>query len=243
MALEQLANEAQALLVADVTAGASTITVDSAATFPGVPQFRVRLDDELMLVTAVSGATFTVTRGIEGTTADAHASDTDVTHVLTKASLLQVIEDVGAARIYGISGVAHVTAPEIQNEATSNSTGNTREDQARTQNSAPHTLWSADLTATPNAGITLDVLVVGVRAGATCMQWFKKSRAWLNTAGSLTAGSQRNVDSELIGTTPPGTWTVVLDDDGTQTLRVRVNSGGDDVTWYVASQRLRVTPF
>jgi hypothetical protein len=50
--------------------------------------FRICIDDELLLVTAGQpGTTWTVTRGIEGTTAAAHAGGATVAWVLTAASL------------------------------------------------------------------------------------------------------------------------------------------------------------
>lgn len=90
MPQEQYANNAQTTLAAAVTAGATTLTVTSAAGFPAQPQFRIRIDDELLLVTGVSGTTWTVQRGIEGTTAAAHASGATVTHVLTAGGLLNL---------------------------------------------------------------------------------------------------------------------------------------------------------
>jgi hypothetical protein len=55
--------------------------------FPTTGQFRIKIDAELMLVTAVSGTTFTVTRGIEGSTAASHANGATVTHILTAGAL------------------------------------------------------------------------------------------------------------------------------------------------------------
>ena len=62
MAAEQFANNAQSTLTAAITAGATSLTVQSAAAFPSSPQFRILIDSEILLVTAVSGNTFTVTR-------------------------------------------------------------------------------------------------------------------------------------------------------------------------------------
>lgn len=87
MPTEQFANNAQTTLAAAVTAGATTITVSATTGFPSGPQFRIRVGDELMLVTAVSGATWTVTRGAEGTVAAPHAAGDSVTQVLTAGVL------------------------------------------------------------------------------------------------------------------------------------------------------------
>jgi hypothetical protein len=90
MSVEQFANAAQSTLAAAVTAGATTLTVASAATFPPSGNFRLLIDSEILLVTAVSGNTFTVTRGAEGTAAAAHANGAYATHVLTAAALLVI---------------------------------------------------------------------------------------------------------------------------------------------------------
>lgn len=65
----------------DTTAAAAindsqtSITVASAAGFPTGQDYRIRIDDELMEITAGHGtATWTVTRGVDGTTAAPHSS-------------------------------------------------------------------------------------------------------------------------------------------------------------------------
>jgi hypothetical protein len=87
VATEQYANNAQSSLTAAVAAGDTTLTVGNASAFPASGNFRVIIDAEILLVTAVAGNTFTVTRGAEGTTAAAHAVGAYVTHVLTAAAL------------------------------------------------------------------------------------------------------------------------------------------------------------
>lgn len=98
---EQLANNAASTLTAAIPdAVATTCTVVNGTVFPATGNFRVIVDTELMLCTARSGNTLTVTRGIEGTTAAAHASGAALTHVLTQAGLLQyLIENAPASGI------------------------------------------------------------------------------------------------------------------------------------------------
>jgi len=91
MPAEQFANNAQSTLAAAIASGDATLTVASAAAFPSAPQFRILVDQELMLVTTVNVNQFAVTRGIEGTTAAAHAQNTYVTHILTAAALLNLL--------------------------------------------------------------------------------------------------------------------------------------------------------
>ncbi|MBS3904779.1 MAG: hypothetical protein KGZ39_05590 [Simkania sp.] len=56
-----------------------------ASLFPLTPNFRVLVEQELMLVTDVSSNTLTVIREIEGTTAVAHVDNQKITHILTAA--------------------------------------------------------------------------------------------------------------------------------------------------------------
>ena len=94
MATERFANSAQTTLAAGVSAGDLSITVVSNANFPSQPQFRVRVGDELMLVTAgTAGTSWAVTRGYEGTAAAAHAGGTPVTQVLTAGALGNLLPD------------------------------------------------------------------------------------------------------------------------------------------------------
>jgi uncharacterized protein (TIGR02598 family) len=69
-----------------ITASQTTLTVTSASGFPTSPPFRVKIDSEIMLVTAVSGTTWTLDSGtassrvpVDATTAAAHNSGATVT--------------------------------------------------------------------------------------------------------------------------------------------------------------------
>lgn len=76
-----------------VTALTATATPPAALT----PNFRIRIDDEIMLVTSIGGGTnWTVVREAEEATrfpAAAHANGAAITHVLTAASLPQIIDE------------------------------------------------------------------------------------------------------------------------------------------------------
>ncbi|MBA2525763.1 MAG: hypothetical protein H0V18_08275 [Pyrinomonadaceae bacterium] len=91
MPVEKFANRFATTLSAAVadTTGTSISVANAAVTALQGGQFRVRVGDELMLVTATGAAgasPWTVTRGVEGSTATTHASGVAVTHVLTAAS-------------------------------------------------------------------------------------------------------------------------------------------------------------
>jgi hypothetical protein len=85
MAIEQFTNLAITTLNTGVDALLTTVTVivNDASRFPTVGQFRIRLDNEFMLVTGVSGTSFTVVRAIEGSTAASHLPGIAVSQVLT----------------------------------------------------------------------------------------------------------------------------------------------------------------
>ncbi len=109
MSFEHFVNTAQTTLSASITSTATTITVASSAGFPtltklpadpGASQFRILVENEMMLVTTFpllpATTTWTVQRGIEGTVAAAHASAKSVTAILTAGALNN------AARTYNV---------------------------------------------------------------------------------------------------------------------------------------------
>lgn len=87
MAIETFANLASTTLNngGTLTAGATSCTVTSGATFPSTGQFRIIIDSEIILVTANSANVFTLVRGQEGTAGASHTDGSAVTHVGTAA--------------------------------------------------------------------------------------------------------------------------------------------------------------
>jgi Tfp pilus assembly protein PilX len=62
-----------------ITASATTMTVASASGFPTSGTYPIRVDDEQMTVTAgAGGTTWTITRGVNGTTGASHAANASV---------------------------------------------------------------------------------------------------------------------------------------------------------------------
>jgi hypothetical protein len=90
---ERFANAASSTLAAAITSSTTTLSVNSATLFPTTGNFRILIDTELMLVTAVSGTTFTVTRAAEGTTAANHLVNASVVQILTKGSFQRFMRD------------------------------------------------------------------------------------------------------------------------------------------------------
>lgn len=93
---ELYANAIPTTLASAITAGATSLTVNSAAGFPASGNFRIKIDSEIIIVGAVAGAVFSsLTRGAESTTAAAHIIDSPVIHVITKGALDQIIVEAG----------------------------------------------------------------------------------------------------------------------------------------------------
>lgn len=69
-------------VVTGLTSSDSTLTVAASTGFPSVPEFRVKIDSEILIVTAGAGTTsWTVERGADGTNPGAHNGAAAVTLV------------------------------------------------------------------------------------------------------------------------------------------------------------------
>ena len=84
------ANFASTKLAQAIDSTTTNITVQEALSVP--PPFRVACEQEIMEVTAVNGTTWTVTRGLENTTAASHPAGASVTVVFT-AGMFEHIRD------------------------------------------------------------------------------------------------------------------------------------------------------
>ena len=115
MTTERFSNQASTTLASSVGAGDLSISVQGTAHFPTQPEFRIRIGQELMLVTGVAGTTWTVSRSIENTSASSHAAGTAVVAVLTAGALDELraeieAEDRTASGIRTASTVVAVSA-------------------------------------------------------------------------------------------------------------------------------------
>lgn len=100
MAIELFVNNARTTLNGSITNSATTLVVTDASAFPTSGNFRLLIDSELMLVTGVSGTTFTVTRGAESTTAASHTSGVTIACILTKGALDNLRSDLISTGAY-----------------------------------------------------------------------------------------------------------------------------------------------
>ena len=62
MNFERFVNDPGTTLNGNISSGASSIVVSSSSGYPTAGNFRIKIGNELMLVTAVSGTTSNVTR-------------------------------------------------------------------------------------------------------------------------------------------------------------------------------------
>lgn len=132
---ENVANDVATTLGASIVDGSTTsITVSSGSGFPS-PNFRIRIDNELMLVTSVGGGTnWTVTRAVEGTSGVSHSNSATVTHVLTAAAVDNIVKERTSGR-NAIWVPAAAMGPWASNPATYSQGGWTNQ---------PNRLWYFD---------------------------------------------------------------------------------------------------
>ena len=91
--IETWANGGSSTLSSGINDSVTSLTVTSASSFPTYPDFRIKIGSEILTVTAISGTTFTVVRGEEGTSAAAHSGGATVEHVVTAGSLDRAWQD------------------------------------------------------------------------------------------------------------------------------------------------------
>lgn len=103
---EQFTNDIQTALSSGIDASTTSIPVVSATGFPTSAQYRIRSDNEIMLVTAGAGTTtWTAARGAEGTTAASHSNGTAVHHVLTAGALRAALGEFRPSWLPGDNGL------------------------------------------------------------------------------------------------------------------------------------------
>lgn len=187
-ALESFANDFETSLSAAVTAAdQKTITVANATGAPTSGNFRVRVNNEVMLVTAGHGTTtWTVARGQDNTSAAAsHASGSLVTHVLTASGLvnsqLQSQEWTHGGTLHytgaSVTGSANTTAPSVYLATYGQS-------------------FAQQFTMT--TGASVDRVILSVKA------------ATANTSADVTVSIQTNGVSGPSGTLAGGSWAITL---------------------------------
>lgn len=95
MAQEKFTNNAVTTLDGDHDSSDTSLTVVSGTGFPDF-QFRVKIDDEIILVDTRSGTSLFCQRGMEGTAPASHTSGATVSHILTAGALEKLRREIGA---------------------------------------------------------------------------------------------------------------------------------------------------
>ena len=93
MARERLENGSVSNLNGTINDSVTTVAVGDAGLFSSVPQFRIIIDSEIMLVTAIAGNNLTVTRGAEGSIASAHTNGAVVAQIITREGIQRYHRD------------------------------------------------------------------------------------------------------------------------------------------------------
>lgn len=91
---ELLINNASTTLNGAITSGATSITVTDGSVFFSDCDFRIMIESEILKVTQVATNTLTVERGVEGTSAAAHADASTVTAIVTAQSLINYWDQI-----------------------------------------------------------------------------------------------------------------------------------------------------
>lgn len=111
----------QMVLQADITAVATTLTVDTTTGLPGTVPFTLVIDpalatEEILDVTNVSGLTLTVTRGVDGSSAQTHTAGAKLRHMATARDFRDAQEHIGATTgVHGVgAGIAVVGTDTVQ---------------------------------------------------------------------------------------------------------------------------------
>ncbi len=127
MAVEQYTNAAASTLHAGINSVVGSLTVNSAVGFPTQGNFRILIDTEILLVTAVAGNVFTVSRAAEAyngsAVAAAHLAGAAVTHVLTAAGALGVLGIGQPVANRSVNGVLFVSSTGLLAEDIGNGFG------------------------------------------------------------------------------------------------------------------------
>ncbi|HEY4364474.1 MAG TPA: hypothetical protein VGN17_26145 [Bryobacteraceae bacterium] len=100
MANEQYVNDPGTTLNGSINNSVTSLTASSSIGYPSGGNFRILIDSEIMIVTAVSGTTWTVTRGAEGTTAASHTSGATINSILTAGALDAIRSNLSGMAAY-----------------------------------------------------------------------------------------------------------------------------------------------
>lgn len=91
--IEQWANNGASTLDGAINDVVTSLDVVDASSFPSTGDFKIKINDEIMTVTAVSTNTFTVERGADDTAAASHSNSDAVTQVISLEGVERAYQD------------------------------------------------------------------------------------------------------------------------------------------------------
>lgn len=95
---ERLQDDRESTLSTGITAAATSITVTDGSVFPSTGDFRIKIDSEVLLVTARATNTLTVVRGVDDSTAATHSGGSTARVIMSREQLEKVRNDLTFGR-------------------------------------------------------------------------------------------------------------------------------------------------
>lgn len=93
MRRELVSNDLRGVTASGIDSVTTSLPLESATAFPSEGDYRIVVDNEIMLVTGKSGNNLTVIRGQEGTAATAHNASVSVLQIVTTLGLKRLIKE------------------------------------------------------------------------------------------------------------------------------------------------------
>ena len=208
-----------------ITAVATAMQVDTTAGLPGTTPFSLLVDiglptEEIVTVTQVSGNTLVVTRGVDGTSAQPHASGAVVRHGIIAQDLRDSRNHENAS-----SGVHGITGNVV---GTSDTQGLTNKDLSSPTNTFPSTL-ATDAELAAHSGATVAHGATGAVVGTTNTQTLTNKNL---SSGTNIFPASLATDAELTAhtgaTAAHGVAGAVVGTTDTQTLTNKTMSGASN---------------
>lgn len=216
-------NAGEMELQADITSASISMSVDSTTGLPGTTPFTLVIDpgnnEEIVDVTNVSGLNLTITRGVDGSPAQAHTAGVKIRHMATARDFREAQEHINDTSTHGVTS-ALVGKDDVQTLTNKNLTSGT--------NTFPSSLaTTANLNA--HTAATAAHGALGAVVGTSNAQALTNKDL---SSASNTFPSSLATDAELSAhtgsTAAHGATGAVVGTTNTQTLTNKTMSGSDN---------------